>query len=121
MQRLQEPGALGWQVYVVDGGDEVPKTTLGKKPMICSQNFAVKVLAVFPREANFSLQMHGQVRGKQFDINNWGWLLESYLTSIGVRGVVLDSAWRGSNVGLLRRDPEFSHAFLGARRSVRVL
>ena len=24
MQRLQEPGALGWQVYVVDGGDGVP-------------------------------------------------------------------------------------------------
>ena len=121
MQRLQEPGALGWQVYVVDGGDEVPETTLGKKADDLLAEFRSQGFGGLSAEANFSLQMHGQVRGKQFDINNWGWLLESYLTSIGVRGVVLDSGWDVSVVGLFRYVPERSFEDLGARRSVRVL
>jgi hypothetical protein len=119
--RLSAPGALGWQVFVVDGGDEVPADTLGKTADDLRAQFKAEGFGGLSAESSFALQMHGQARGRQFDISNWGWLLESYLTSIGGRGGVLDSYWNDSYVGLSGVGPDYSDDFIGARRSVRVL
>lgn len=123
MQRLQEPGALGWQVYIVDGGDEVPATTLNKKAETLLKEFLEQGFVGLSAEASFALQMHGQVRGKQFDIANWGWLLGSYIPNFPKtsRGVVLYSGWVGSFVFLRGYVPDASNVSLGARRAVRVL
>ena len=121
MERLREPGAHGWQVYVVDGGDEVPANTLNKKADDLLKDFRAEGFGGLTAEAVFALQMHGQALGKPFDRTNWGWLLESYLMAIGGRGVVLNSDWFGSHVRLNRTGPVGSGGALGARRSVRVL
>jgi len=121
MERLAEPGALGWQVFVVDGGDEVPESTLGKTADDLLTRFRAQGFSGLSVEAIFALQMHGQVRGKQFDTQKYGWLLESYLTSLGSRGVVLCSGWNGSHVRLIRYGSGDSFGAVGVRRSVRVL
>ena len=106
---------------MVDGGDEVPTDTLGKSADNLVAAFQTAGFNGLSVEANFALQMHGQARGKQFDQAKWGWLLASYLTAIGSRGLGLRSYWDGSGV-LLRGDvPGIAFEGLGARRAVRVL
>ncbi|KKT73155.1 MAG: hypothetical protein UW70_C0090G0003 [Candidatus Peregrinibacteria bacterium GW2011_GWA2_44_7] len=129
IDRLNAPGASGWQVLVVDGRKSSPQWTCEKSADDLLKEFRSQGFGGMSLEANFILQMHGKLLDERFNPGGVAWLLESYVTNFTSsppdndtpsRGGVVCAAHTAVGLYVSVKDPS-EQSFYGARRSVRVL